>query len=408
MPPAVTVQDVGKRYWHHVSVRPRTWKDAALGGYRYLRNRERFWVLKDVTFDVGSGETLGFMGPNGAGKSTLLRLIGGVGRPDEGKIEVAGRIGAITELGTGFNPELSGRETVMLAGVIAGLTRRHLRSRFDEIVAFAELERFIDEPIRTYSSGMVARLAFAIATHVDADVLLVDEVLAVGDIAFQRRCINRMKEFQRSGVTLIIVSHDPQMLTDLCTEIVWLRAGRVIAIGPPHEIAVRYQAAMAERTRSITPDDVPDAVTPSGIHLRIHENRFGSQHVRFTAVRVVAPTGDPLIEVRSGDPVWVLFDVCVPPDVGEVHVGAHLIRDDGVVCLDTHTTLPAQGDASAQRSCRLRIDRLDLADGDYAFDVGVYSADWEVPYDYHLRAYPLRIKGPQRGSGVLGPPLDWS
>jgi lipopolysaccharide transport system ATP-binding protein len=338
----------------------------------------------------------------------LLRLIGGVGRPDTGRIDVHGRIGAITELGTGFNAELTGRESVMVAGVIAGLTRKQVRARFGDIVAFAELEDFVDEPVRTYSSGMVARLAFALATHVDAEVLLVDEVLAVGDISFQRRCIDRLKEFQRAGVTMVIVSHDPHMLTDLCDEVIWLRAGRVMTTGPPHEIAARYEAAMAEKTRSLTPADVPDAVTPSGLRLRIQENRFGSQEARITTVRVLDLFGEPQQQIRSGEAVALVFESCVPPELNEVHLGVHLIRSDGVMCLDLHTTLHARAPDDERRSCRLQIDRLDLAGGDYAFDVGIYSSDWERPYDYHWRAYPLRVVGPHGGAGALAPPIAWS
>ena len=408
MQPAVSVDAVGKRFWHHAPDTTRTWKDAALAGFRDLRKRRRFWALKDVSFDVRPGSTVGLMGPNGAGKSSLLRLIGGVGRPDEGRIEVVGRTGAIIELGTGFNGELTGRENVILGGVVGGLTRQAVIERSDAIVAFAELEDFIDEPVRTYSSGMVARLAFSLATHIDADVLLIDEVLSVGDISFQQRCIDRLKDFQRGGVTMVIVSHDAQILTDLCDEIVWLRSGSVVATGPPHEIAQRYRAAMVDQTRGVTPDDVAEAVTPDGVALRVHENRFGSQRAQVTCARVVDAFGRSVREIRSGEPVRVGLEVCIAPDLGDVHVGAHLLRADGVICLDTSTMIAAGSAREGRLDVRLDIDRLDLAAGDYAFDVGLYSTDWEETYDYHVQAYPVRVVGPQGGSGTLAPPLRWT
>jgi hypothetical protein len=283
-----------------------------------------------------------------------------------------------------------------------------VRARLDEIVSFAELEGFIDEPIRTYSSGMVARLSFAIATHVDADLLLIDEVLAVGDIGFQQRCLEQLKHLQRSGVTMIVVSHDAQLLTDLCDETVWLRGGRVVATGPPQEIASRYEAAMAEKTRGLTPRDVPDAVTPGGVKLRIHENRFGSQQAKITSVRVVDALGQPQSEIRSGQPVALLFETSIPARVGDVHLGAHLVRSDGVLCLDANTTLVTDARGGERKALRLDIERLDLGGGDYAFDVGIYASDWDHPHDYHWRAYPLRIVGPPGGSGTLAPPLAWS
>ena len=404
---AVTVEGVSKSFWHRAD-RPRTWKETALGGFRHLRTRRRFSALKDVTFDVTRGSTLGFVGPNGAGKSTLLRLIGGVGHPDEGRIDVRCRIGAITELGTGFHPDLSGRESAMLAGVIGGLTRRAVAARLDDIISFAELEEFIDEPVRTYSSGMVARLSFAIATNFDAELLLIDEVLAVGDIGFQQRCVERLKELQRAGVTMIVVSHDPELVTELCDQTIWLRAGRVVAAGPPNEIARRYEAAMGDRTRELTPTDVPIVTTSSGVELRIQENRFGSQEAHILDVRLEDAFGRAVHEIRSGEPLSLVVETSIPRELGRVNVALQLVRSDGVMSLDVHHACDPRAGDDDRRAYRLDIGRLDLGAGDYAFDAGIYSDDWERPLDFHWRAYPLRVSGERAGSGMLAPPLSWS
>jgi lipopolysaccharide transport system ATP-binding protein len=405
MPTAVSVRELGKRYRHSVD-RPRTWKDAALRGFREMRGGKSFWALRGVSFEVPAGKTVGLIGPNGAGKSTLLRLVGGVGRPNEGRVSIRGRLGAIFELGAGFHPDLSGRESAILGGLIAGLTRRDVFARLDDIVGFAELESFIDDPVRTYSSGMVARLAFSVATHVDAEVLLIDEVLAVGDIRFQERCLERLRSFQKAGVTMLIVSHAPQMLSDFCDEVIWLVGGAVIASGAPHEVAERYRQAMSERVAGITPSDLPDAVTPAGQRLRVHENRIGSQDAQLTSVELVDKLGAPVTEISSGDPLVVRLSVELPDGVGDANVAVHLVNADGVLCLDTSTPLYAAAQAGRRRSVRLELDRLDLVPGSYEVEVGLYAADWGYPYDFHWCAYPFGVVGEPR-TGLLAPPAAW-
>ncbi|MEW6421922.1 MAG: ABC transporter ATP-binding protein, partial [Deinococcota bacterium] len=217
----IEVREVSKRFRRYRRDRPRTLKEWVLSGLRTLEPDEVFWGLRDVSFEVEPGQMVGLIGHNGAGKSTLLRLIGGVGRPDSGSIRTRGRIGALLDLGAGFHPDLSGRENVFILGVIAGLTRREVARRFDAIVAFAELEAFIDQPLRTYSSGMEMRLAFAVAAHTDPNILLIDEVLAVGDLAFQRKCTERIRQFREDGCTIVIVTHDMTQARELCDRVLW-------------------------------------------------------------------------------------------------------------------------------------------------------------------------------------------
>jgi lipopolysaccharide transport system ATP-binding protein len=238
----IIIKDLGKKYRRYHRDAPGTIHEALLRGFRKLLPAEQFWGLREVNLQIAAGRTVGVVGRNGAGKSTLLRLIGGVGRPDEGMIDIDGRIGALLNLGAGFHPELTGRENILVNGVVGGLTRGELRERFDVIVQFSELEEFIDSPLRCYSSGMQMRLAFSVAIHSDPDILLIDEVLAVGDFAFQQKCLERIRQVKSRGCTIILVTHDVGMVETLCEDTLWLRAGRVAAYGPTHAVIPQYLA----------------------------------------------------------------------------------------------------------------------------------------------------------------------
>jgi lipopolysaccharide transport system ATP-binding protein len=209
-------------------------------GLRGLRATESFWALRDVSFRVPRGTMCGVIGRNGAGKSTLLRLLGRVDVPHEGSLRVRGRVGALLTLGTGFHPDLTGRENVYVSGVVYGLTRAEVRQRFDSIVAFAEVEQFIDSPLRIYSTGMAMRLAFAVACHLEPDVLLIDEVLSVGDAAFEGKCLDRIRRFKASGCTIILISHGLDQIHAMCDEAIWLESGRLAAQGKPEYVIDRY------------------------------------------------------------------------------------------------------------------------------------------------------------------------
>jgi ABC-type polysaccharide/polyol phosphate transport system ATPase subunit len=210
---------------------------------RWLRRRiryEDFWALHGVDLEVPPGEVFGILGPNGAGKSTLLKVVARVLRPTSGRVRVWGKVAPLLELGAGFDLELSGRENIFLNGTILGFSKANVASRFDRIVEFAELGEFIDAPLRTYSSGMVARLGFAIATDVEPNVLIVDEILAVGDAAFQKKSFERIQGFRENGATILLVSHDPNVLKAMCHRVMWLGRGKVVAVGPPGEVLERY------------------------------------------------------------------------------------------------------------------------------------------------------------------------
>jgi homopolymeric O-antigen transport system ATP-binding protein len=240
---SIVVKNLSKQFYRYHANRPWTLHEALVKGLRGLRHAERFWALRDVSFSIAPGRMVGVIGTNGSGKSTLLRLIGSVGRADEGYVEVNQRIGALLELGTGFHPDLTGRENVFVNGVICGLTRREISQRFDSIVAFSELEQFIDNPIRTYSTGMQMRLGFAIAVHADPEILLIDEILSVGDYAFQQKSFDRIARFKSEGCTIILVTHDTSVVREVCDEALWLDRGRLLLHDRPNVVVDQYIAA---------------------------------------------------------------------------------------------------------------------------------------------------------------------
>ena len=237
---AITLRAVSKRFILHHE-RPRSFQELLLHlVHRRNGEKETFWALRDVSFNVEHGETMGIIGENGSGKSTIMKLIGRILEPTSGQVIVKGRVAALIELGAGFHPDLTGRENIFLLGSIMGISTREMQRRFDGIVGFAELEQFIDTPIKHYSSGMATRLGFAVAINLDADILLIDEVLAVGDLHFQEKCLNTLDEFQRKGITMLFVSHDLNLITRFCHRALLLNHGRTIASGPAQEVVERY------------------------------------------------------------------------------------------------------------------------------------------------------------------------
>jgi lipopolysaccharide transport system ATP-binding protein len=240
MEPAVVVTGVGKRVRRYRTQRPRTLQEALQRAFSGGRASDFVWSLRDVSFALSPGRAAAIIGPNGAGKSTLLRLVGGVGRPDRGTIAVRGRLGALLELGAGMHPELTGRENIIVAGVIGGLTRREVERQFDAIVDFAELQEFVDNPLHTYSTGMQLRLAFSTAVHIEPEVLLIDEVLSVGDFAFQKKCLDRIASFRSDGCTILLVTHDMDTVRRFCDEAILLRSGRMAARGAVDEVVEQY------------------------------------------------------------------------------------------------------------------------------------------------------------------------
>lgn len=250
---ALSVENLSKRYWLK-GVAPATFQETLLDVVRRVRATP-YWALRDVSFTVGPGESVGIIGANGAGKSTLLRLICGLGKPTTGQVSARGRMAAVLEIGAGFNLHLTGRENLFVTAVVAGLRRREVTELYDKIVDFAEMGDFIDQPLRTYSTGMRMRLGFSIAIHVDPALMIIDETLSVGDAHFQQKCLDRIEGFRRDGKTLIITSHSMDVLTSFCRRALWLQRGMLVADGPIHDIVPKYSAAIQQRTLFVTRDE---------------------------------------------------------------------------------------------------------------------------------------------------------
>jgi len=255
---AVSVHEVGKRYWLRQGA-PATFQQVLLQIGRRVHTSP-FWALREVSFAIQSGESVGIIGANGAGKSTLLRLLCGLGRPTTGQVRIEGRVAALLELGAGFHPQLTGRENLYVSAIISGLSRRDVTGLFDTIVEFSELGSFIDQPLRTYSSGMQMRLGFSIAIHVDPAVLIIDEALAVGDGHFQQKCLDRIESFRRAGKTLLIVSHDMATIRSFCTRALWLQNGHLVGDGPSEDIVTEYEAAIQHQEALLLSPDVESSL----------------------------------------------------------------------------------------------------------------------------------------------------
>jgi lipopolysaccharide transport system ATP-binding protein len=296
---------------------------AVLRGHAPDASDTEFWALRDVSFEVGRGEVVGVVGRNGAGKSTLLKILSRISAPTRGTVSVSGRIGSLLEVGTGFHPELTGRENIRLNGAILGMSRADVTRRFDEIVAFAEVEQFLDTPVKHYSSGMYMRLAFAVAAHLESEILLVDEVLAVGDSAFQRKCIGKMGEVAHEGRTVMFVSHNMTAVSQLCTRAIYLVGGTVVSDGPVAETVLAYLSSIGSST---------------GEHVWPLDEAPRNENVELHAVRVVSG-GVSRGEVPLDEPVELRVDFrCLRPKLDDLCVNIYLLDGMGMTVLSTANT----------------------------------------------------------------------
>ena len=368
--PAITLENVSKLFRLRGSG-TRSLKSAAMDLFRGRRSGSWLHALRDASISVAAGETLGIIGANGAGKSTLLGLIAGTLSPTSGRITTHGSISSLLELGAGFHPDLTGRENVYLYGAIMGLTRRQMRERFDAIVEFAELRDFIDQPVKHYSSGMYVRLGFAVAVEVDPEILLIDEVLAVGDVNFQRKCLQKMEEFRRKGRTMMIISHDLATIQRISDRILFLDHGKVLGMGTPSEMVGEYHALSRGRVAE-------------GI-----QREWGTGELRFTKVRLLDGEGHETARFRWGGPLEVEIR-CETAHAIRDPVFGFAIRDrEGRLVYGSNTqidgvTIP---EISGVGTIRLHIAPLAMAAGTYLLSLSAHSQDHVTNYhrlDNHL------------------------
>jgi len=407
----LSIEAVSKRFYIHQS-RPVTLKESALRRITGRRmSGSAHWALRDVTFSVEQGQSLGIIGHNGAGKSTLLRLLCGLGRPTSGRIRCTGRISGLLDLGSGFHTDLTGRENIMTGGLLSGLTKREVLEQQDEIIAFAELEEFIDEPVRTYSSGMYLRLAFATAMHFDPTVLLIDEVLAVGDARFQQKCLDRLIKFRASGKTLILTSHIPEQIHSLCNEVLVLEEGRVVMQGAPDDAVRCYEDLMRQRTeRRAAQVHVPS--TPS--QAIAEGNRQGTMEAMITAVGLYDDHGQAVKRFRRSDSLNVELEYRMNRQISDLILSLSIYNEFNVKCFESIIpSVSATFGAPEMQGCwRCHIPEMPLLEGRYYVDVGLYPTDWSFVYDYHWQMHPLDIVSdePVEGevSGVVSLRPIWS
>jgi ABC-type polysaccharide/polyol phosphate transport system ATPase subunit len=397
--PVIVVEHVSKRFRIYRQ-RNLTLKGAIL--QRGRGHYEDFWAVRDVDLEVPVGSTLGIIGENGSGKSTLLKLIAGIIRPDAGTVHAEGRLAALLELGAGFHPEYSGRENIYLNGALLGLPRRYIDSVLDDIIEFAgeQIQQFIDSPVKTYSSGMYARLGFSVAVHLDPDILVVDEILAVGDEAFQRRCDDRIAQLKAQGRTMVLVSHALESIRELCTQCVWMEHGRVRQMGKAEKVISEY----------LTEVDAKESVQMRGeieeVHRKVPTGREG-----VGVSSVVFNGADGAAQVfETGDPFEVGVEYHAPGPLRDARFTVGFVREDGVVAYSTSTDdevmravdLPARGEM------RFRVDSLPLLGGLFRASVIIADIETEEPYTVLERAFPFRVRNlGAREAGVVAVPHEW-
>jgi lipopolysaccharide transport system ATP-binding protein len=359
---------------------------------------------------VPKGKTLGIIGSNGSGKSTLLKLIAGLHRPTSGKVNVNGRISALIELGAGFHPEFTGRENIFINGIILGLTRKQVYERFDDIVRFAELEEFIDNPVKTYSSGMYMRLAFAIAIAVEPEVLLIDEILAVGDASFQRKCQNKMNAFKADGKTIVLVTHDLSALERYCDRVLWLDQGQLKAQGEVQSVLGMYMEHVTDLQRqNLLVEHEYEGISGDGGHYKSsRRKRWGSREVEICSVDLFNGTRKPCYLYKTGDKMTVEIIYKAYHPVYEPVFGIGIFRDDETYCYGTNTyieKIPIPR-IEGEGKVKFQIDQLDLTEGKYFLDIAVHTKEG-TPFDYQTRFYSFEVMSLIKDLGVYRPVHRW-
>ena len=393
--PAVEVDGVSKRFRLYKE-RNQSLKAALMRGGR--ARYDEFWALQDVSFEVPEGSTFALIGENGSGKSTLLKCVARILEPEKGRVRTRGSVAALLELGSGFHPELSGRENVFLNGSILGLAKRELERKFDEIVHFAGIEKFIDQPVKNYSSGMYMRLGFSVAINVDPDVLLVDEVLAVGDAAFQEKCMEKFADFRRAGKTVVIVSHAMGSMRTMSDQAAWLDHGTLVEVGRTDHIIDRYVDKGHE-------ESLGEATAGA-------EARWGSGEARITGVRVLDVAGEPATVVHTGDAVTVRMDYECSSRVDQPVFGLAMENADGVYVWSQNTR-----DAGAELPfiegrghVDLRIPRLMLQPNTFDLIASIVDQTTTHTYDFlrHCCRFVVESQlGPRDSGGIVALGGQW-
>ena len=411
-----------------------------------IKERALFWkrnryeihqVLKDISFDVKKGEAIGLVGMNGCGKSTTLKMLSRIMVPDSGSIEMHGRVSALIELGAGFHPDMSGRENIYINAAIFGLSRKEIDSRIQSIIDFSELGAYIDNPVRTYSSGMYMRLAFSVAINVDADILLIDEILSVGDASFQAKCFHKLQEIKASGTTIVIVSHSLGQIEQICDRSIWIDQGYIRLEGRPFDVHPYYMDYMGsknitldkklspppqkkpekkssalEKSATVSVESSPPAEKKPGPQPEPSESkkRWGSQDVKIERVALLNAKGEETDAVKTGDPVQIRIDYSrIDPSVTKIVLGLGIFRNDGTNCYGTNTFIDHTPEVFLRDSGTALIDipSLNLLEGVYLLDIAFHKEDG-FSYDYWRECLKFRMFSDIQDVGVSRIDHRWS
>lgn len=396
--PAVRVEEVSKRYPLAARRgRLHSFKGALLHGELWRRERERegFQALSGVSLEIQRGETMGIIGPNGSGKSTLLKLIAGILQPTEGRVVVDGRVTALIELGAGFHPEISGRENALVNGMMLGLSRAEIAERLPGIIDFAGLGPFIDQPVKSYSSGMYVRLGFAVAVAADPDVLIVDEILAVGDEVFAHRCLERIARLQRQGTAIVMVSHDLALVEQLAHRALYLREGRAVVCAPAGAAVARYRSDVAATEATAAP--------PAG-----GDRRWGNGAVSLDSVELLDGEGRPVRLLRGGEAAILRLRYTAHQPQEDFVFGVALHREGGGHVWGTNTELDGWQPRrlAGAGEIRLRFPRLELAAGRYLVDAAVHTRAG-LAFDYACEVLSFNVATAVPWPGCYAPAHDW-
>ncbi|MEA2642892.1 MAG: lipopolysaccharide transport system ATP-binding protein [Chloroflexota bacterium] len=407
---AIRFDQVSKRFTIHHE-RARSFQDLVIRRFRRDSGAEQFWALREVSFAIEPGASVGIVGTNGSGKSTLLKLMTRILNPTSGSVTVDGRVSALLELGAGFHPELSGRDNVFLNASILGMQRSEVARRFDDIVRFAGLERFIDIPVKHYSSGMYARLGFSVAVHVDPDILLIDEVLSVGDEGFQERCFAAIHRFHRLGRTLVLVSHDLGTIRDVCTEVIWLDRGSIRARGEPREVVSQYLVAAHTAGEAVDYRDEWLQDLASGAVDNEPPRRWGSGEAEILDVTIRDRCDTPVLAARSGEPISVCVRYRAHQRIERPVFGLGINVTNGMLVTGPNTRLSRFPIAVIEGEGTLTyvIEELLLLPGEYRISASIYDEECVHAYDYHDSVFPLTVVPGQHDErfGVLRLPAHW-
>ena len=431
---AIEVSNVRKQFKIFVD-RGNTLKERALFSKR--RKYDYREVLKGISFEVKKGEAIGLIGHNGCGKSTTLKLLTRIIYPDAGTIEMCGRVSSLIELGAGFHPDFSGRENIYINAAIFGLGRKEIEQRLDDIIAFSELEEFIDNPVRTYSSGMYMRLAFAVAINVDADILLIDEILAVGDANFQAKCFNKLREIKAKGTTIVIVSHSLGQIEQICERSIWIHDGQIREEGSPREVHPMYLNYMGQKREEIAEKEAErqaakeaaveqqqaeaaealtegaetpaaDVVTEGAQEQAIDNKRWGNGHARITELALYDTSGKKKTIFETGSDVVLEIKYAVKKPVKDAVFGIGVFRRDGIYCYGSNTRLDKleKFDLTQDGSVKVHLKNLMLMPGQYSFDIAI-EAEIGIPVDYYREAVDVEFYSTREDVGLVRLEHEW-